>query len=444
MTGPPAPGYDRRLGTFDATMVVVGGIVGAGIFLNPAIVAQRVGTPTMILLAWGIGGAIALLGAFCFGELGARLPAAGGGYVYLRDAFGPLPAFLYGWAQLLVMNTGGIAAVAITFAAYAVDLAGAGEVWIKPLAVGAIVLLSGANAAGVRFGAWIQNTFTVLKLLALVMLVAAGAWLWARTAPPPAAVLPPEPQSGRVLAMGTALVAVLFAYGGWQHANNIAEEIVDPVRRLPRSLLLGVALVVTVYVAANAAYLAALGPGGLAASTAPAAAALRAAAGSWGGVAIALGVTCSTFGILNVLILSPPRIYRAMAADGLFFASVSRIDPRTRTPRVGIWVQAVWAVILTLSGTYAQLLDWVVFGDWIFFGLIVLTLVVYRARDRRDGAAPPAFTVPAYPLLPALFVAAAAFVVYSSVVSNPLNALYGTLLIGAGVPAFLLWKRRAP
>lgn len=452
--------YERRLGTFDATMVVVGGIIGAGIFLNPAIVAQRVGTPGMILLAWALGGAIALLGAFCFAELGSLMPSAGGGYVYLRDAFGPLPAFLYGWTQLLVINTGGIAAVAVTFASYAVDAAGADPGWVKPLAVFAIVFLSGVNAAGVRFGAWVQNAFTVLKLAALGVLVAAGVHLgmrWGSAGPSGTAAVAaaehassqagavavfaagaegPEGGPGRVLAMGTALVAVLFAYGGWQHANNIAEEIRDPVRRLPIALVGGVAVVVLVYLAANVAYLLALGAEGLAASSAPAAEALRAAAGEGGGLLIALGVAASTFGILNVFILSAPRIYRAMAGDGLFFASVGRLSSRTHTPVAGIWIQAVWAVVLALSGTYAQLLDWVVFGDWIFFGLIVATVFVYRPRRER---AP--FQAPAHPLMPGLFVAAAVFVVASSVASNPRNALYGTLLIGAGVPAFRAWRR---
>jgi APA family basic amino acid/polyamine antiporter len=445
---PDEAGYDRRLGTFDATMVVVGAIIGAGIFLNPAIVAQRVGTSALVLAAWALGGAIAVVGALCFAELGARLPRAGGGYVYLRDAFGPLPAFLYGWTQLLVINTGGIAAVAITFASYSVDVAGGGDVWIKPLAVGAIVFLSAVNAAGVRFGAWVQNAFTLLKLAALALLVGAGVWLFTQGgggSGPAAEVAPPT--GSLVLAMGTALVAVLFAYGGWQHANNIAEEIRDPERRLPTALLVGVGIVVTVYLLANAAYLMALGPAGLAGSTAPAADALRAAAGPWGGVAIAVGVACSTFGILNVFIMAAPRIYQAMAADGIFFESVARLSPRTRTPVVGIWIQMFWAVLLALSGSYAQLLDWVVFGDWIFFGLIVATLFVYRRRDPAagpagPGGAPPAFRAPAYPLLPALFVVTAVFVVYSSVVSNPRNALYGSLLIGAGVPAFLGWARR--
>lgn len=463
-TAPHGPGYDRRLGTFDATMVVVGAIIGAGIFLNPAIVAQRVGSSALVLAAWGVGGAIALVGALCFAELGSRLPRAGGGYVYLRDAFGPLPAFLYGWTQLLVINTGGIAAVAITFASYSADLVGGGPGLVKPLAVGAIVFLSAVNAAGVRFGAWVQNAFTLLKLAALALLVGAGAWLalgaggGVGDAAAAGEVLDgatagsgdlagPGSLPALVLAMGTALVAVLFAYGGWQHANNVAEEIREPERRLPVALLVGVGIVVLVYVAANAAYLAALGPAGLAASTAPAAEAVRAAAGRWGGVAMAVGVACSTFGILNVFIMAAPRIYQAMAADGIFFSSVARLSPRTRTPVVGIWIQMVWAVGLALSGSYAQLLDWVVFGDWIFFGLIVATLFAYRRRDGGSatgaiGGNAGTFRAPLYPLLPVLFVAAAVFVVVSSVVSNPRNALYGTLLIGAGVPAYLVWATR--
>ena len=457
-------GYDRRLGTFDATMVVVGAIIGGGIFLNPAIVAQRVGTAGAVLAAWALGGAIAVVGALSFAELGARLPRAGGGYVYLRDAFGPLPAFLYGWTQLLVINTGGVAAVAIIFASYTADLAGAGQAWVKPLAVGAIVLLSAVNVAGVRFGSWVQNAFTLLTLGALALLVGAGVWLWAHGGVHPAGAGAGDTAPGPlVLAMGTALVPVLFAYGGWQHANNIAEEIRDPERRLPLALMVGVAIVVVVYVSANVAYLSALGSGGLARSTAPAAAALRAVAGQRGGEIIDVGVACSTFGILNVFIMATPRIYQAMAADGSFFASVARLSPRTRTPVVGLWIQMVWAVVLAASGTYGKLLDWVVFGDWIFFGAIVATVFVYRTRDRRalrepsageapDGTAAgaarvggsaPRFRAPAYPLLPGLFVAAACFVVYSSVVSNPRNAVYGTLLIGAGVPVFLGWRRRA-
>jgi len=344
-----------------------------------------------------------------------------------------------------VINTGGIAAVAITFATYAADVAGLGSAAVRPMAVGAIVLLSGVNAAGVRFGAWVQNAFTLLKLAALALLVVAGAYLWLGAGRADAPAAPAAEGGVGVMAMGAALVAVIFAYGGWQMANNVAEEIREPERRLPKALVVGVGIVVAVYLAANAAYLAALGAEGLAESSAPAADAVRAAWGRGGGAAIAVGVACSTFGILNVFIMAAPRIYQAMAADGIFFASVARLNPNTHTPDAGIWIQAAWAVALATSGTYGQLLDWVVFGDWIFFGAIVATLFVYRARDARRGTdeTTTRYRLAGYPMVPALFVAAAAFVVVSSIVSNPRNAVYGTVLIGGGVPAFTVWRRRS-
>ena len=427
-------------------MVVVGGIVGAGIFLNPAIVAQRVGSAGMVMGAWALGGLIALLGALCFAELGARRPEAGGGYVYLRETAGPLPAFLYGWTLLLVINSGGIAAVAVTFARYAAELGGLGAGSVRPLAVGAIVLLTGINVAGVRPGAWTQNAFTVLKLAAIAVLVAAGLAL-AGTGDAGAAtgtateVASAGPGATGLTALGTALVPVLFAYGGWQHANHVAGEVRRPARTLPLALLLGVAVVVVTYLLANLAYLSGLGVAGLAASPAPASDTMRSVVGEGGARFIAAGIVVSTFGILNLFILAAPRVYQAMAADGLFFRSVAELHPRFRTPHRALVLQAAWAGTLTLTGTYGELLDWTVFGDWIFFGAVAATLFVYRRRDRA-GPSGGTFRIPLHPLVPGLFVAAALAVVASSVASNPLNALYGTLLIGAGVPAFLFWRRR--
>lgn len=469
--------YARRLGLFDGTMVVVGGIIGAGIFLNPAIVAQRAPSSTLILASWGIGGAIALAGAFIFAELGARRPEAGGGYVYLRDVFGPLPAFLYGWTLLLVINTGGIAAVAITFARYATELVHLPLGAVRPLAVGAIFLLSAVNYVGVRPGATTQNVMTLLKLVALTALIIGG--LLALRATPvaraPAGHVVSDVANGAtglVAIIGAALIPILFSYGGWQHANHIAGEIARPRRNLPRALIIGVAIVVVVYLLANVAYLAALGPAGLAASLAPAADTLRVVMGETGARLIAAGIVISTFGITNLFIMAGPRVYQTMADDGAFFRSAARLHPRFRTPHRALVFQAVWAALLTLSGTYAQLLDYVVFGDWIFFGLVGLTLFGYRRGWGRAAAVVPAGTgaakrpvdtntagataapgdvdtqtslylMPGYPLVPALFVLAAAFVVASSVASNPRNAAIGALLIGAGVPAFVYWRRRA-
>jgi len=402
--------YARRLGLFSGTMAVIGGIIGGGIFRTPAAVAERVGSPELALAAWIVGGAIALIGAFCFGELGRRRPRAGGGYVYLRETWGPLPAFLYGWALLLVIATGAIAAVAVTFANYALALAGLSARLTVPVAIGAIALLSGINYVGVKPAAVTQNVFTLLKLAALAVLIVAGLAL----AVPVTALHrspPPSPDLGGVVgvavALGAALVPILFTYGGWQQTNFIAEEILEPERNLPRALVLGVAGVVVVYLLANVAYLRVLGLAGLARSTAPAADVMRALLGPAGGTLIAAGIAASTFGFLNLVILVTPRVLQAMAADGVFLPRLAVLHPRYRTPALAILVQAGWATVLTLSGTFAQLVDYVAFGDWIFFGLTVAGLFIYRARDRITGAGPvpplpveKAFRVPGYPWTP--------------------------------------------
>ena len=427
-------------------MAVIGGIIGAGIFRGPAVVAARVGTPRLTLVAWVLGGLIALAGALCFGELGRRSPRAGGGYVYLRDALGPLPAFLYGWALLLVIATGAAAAVAVTCAGYVVTLAGLPPEFTTRVAVGAILLLCIVNYLGVEPAAVTLNVFTVLKLAALAALIVVGLVLTPHTAPvrhlPP--LTAPVGLLGVAVGLGTALVPILFAYGGWQQTNFIAEEIVAPERNLPRALGLGVAGVVAVYLLANVAYLRALGVAGLAHSAAPAAAVMERALGRGGTRLISAGVAVSTFGFLSLVLLVTPRVFQAMAADGVFFRRLARLHPRHRTPAGAIAFMGAWAILLTVSGTYAQLLDYVVFGDWIFFGLTVATLFIYRARDRAAGVAAPFGILGAagYPWVPGLFVVAAGYVVASVVVANPRNAGIGTGLLLLGVPVYYAWQRR--
>lgn len=429
-------------------MAVVGGIIGSGIFMNPAIVAQRVGSAGATLGVWVLGGAIALIGAFCFGELGQRRPRAGGSYVYLREALGPLPAFLYAWALLLVVATGAIAAVAYTFASYAVPLAGLDASMATPLAVLAILLLTAVNYIGVRPAAVTTNIFTLLKLTALALLIVVGIIGPAA----PAAAMAPAADSmaglsaGPVaLAVAGALVPVLFAYGGWQQTNFIAEELLQPEKNLPRALVLGVSIVVLVYLLANVAYLRTLGHAGLAASPAPAAEVLRARLGTAGETLIALGIAASTFGFLNLVIMVSPRVYQSVAADGLFFPAFAVLHPRHRTPTTAIVAQGGWAVVLLLSGTYGQLLDYVVFCDWIFFGLAVVALMVLRRRDAGAGVGDPpgAFRVPGWPVTPVLFILASLYVVAGSVNSNPGNALLGLAILGAGVPVYWFWRRPA-
>jgi APA family basic amino acid/polyamine antiporter len=419
-------------------MLVVGGIIGSGIFLNPAIVAQRLGSARLVMVTWALGALIAVLGAFIFAELGARRPAAGGGYVYLREAFGPLPAFLYGWTLLFAIATGATAAVAVTFASYAAPLLGqspSAEPW---LAAAAIAALSLVNIVGVRPGTVTQNVFTLLKLAAIGALVVSA--LLTRPVAHLASNAPTSTAATSLLvAIGTALVPVLFAYGGWQQTNFVAEEMVDARRDLPRALVIGVVIVAVVYLAANLTYLRALGVAGLASSHAPAADVMGAYFGATGRRLIAAGIAVSTFGFLNLVILVTPRVYQAMARDGLFFGRFAELHPRFRTPAAAIVMQGGWAIALLASGSYGQLLDYVTFADWIFFGFTAAALLVYR---RRGIGARAVYRAPFYPVSVVLFVAACVYVVLGAIVSNPGNALRGTLLLAAGVPVYRIWSRR--
>jgi APA family basic amino acid/polyamine antiporter len=436
--------FKRALSPFDAVMIVIGGIIGSGIFINPYIVAQRLDSTTLVIGAWVAGAAIALIGALAYAELGAMMPAAGGQYVYLRDAYHPLVAFLYGWALLFMIEAGAMAAVAMTFAEYAVRLVsdqsqasalvGAGG--IRAIAIGAIVCLSIINYLGVVPGSRLLNVFVVLKVAALAVLIAAGLWASGATDVSLQAAAPTA--EGSLVAFGAALIPIVFAYGGWQNANYVAEEIKDPKRVLPLSLLVGTAIVALVYVTINVAYLGALGLSGLAATTTPASGAARLLFGSAGDRFVTAAIAISTFGFLNLCVLAPTRVYYAMAADGAFFPQVARLHPRYQTPSLAIILQSTWAVALTLTGTYGQLLDYVVFADWIFFGLTVASVFVFR-RTRPDLARP--FRAWGYPVTPALFVLASIAIVYSVVRVSPVQSAIGAGLMVLGVPAFYYWKR---
>ena len=457
----------RALGPFDATMVVVGGIIGAGIFINPYIVAQRLESPTLVLAAWVAGGLVAVAGALTFAELGAWRPKAGGHYAYLREAFHPLLGFLYGWALLFMIETGAIAAVSITFSEYTLRLVGREAVDALPLAVLSILVVGGINALGVKPGSRVLNLFVVLKVAALGVLIVAGLFLPLSGEGPGGAAealggMVPDPLaggavdplageagagglggSGRALwAFGAALIPIMFTYGGWQNANYVAEEIRDPRRNLPRSLLIGTALVVVVYLLANGAYLRTLGHGGLAGTLTPAADSARAVMGPAGDRFLALAISISTFGFLNLTMLAPTRVYYAMARDGVFFPGVSRLHPRFRSPTRAIFLQTAWALVLVLTGSYAQLVDYVVFADWIFFGLAGASVFVFRKRMPMADRPPGTFSTPGYPLVPAAFTGAAFLIVLSVLLTNPLRSGLGLALLATGIPAYHYWKKR--
>jgi len=431
-----APRLARRLGVFDATMIVMGGIIGSGIFVNPHVVAERVHSPALIVGAWVAGGAIALAGAFVYAELAARRPQVGGQYAYLRDAYHPAVAFVYGWALLLVIQTGGMAAVAVTFARYFRELTHVplGEPVVAALALGVLVAV---NCLGVRAGSSVQSALMVLKIAAILALVGAGLFFAGRPADAHvarAAAAGPD----TLLSFGAAMTPVMFAFGGWQTASFVAAEMRDPRRDLARGLLIGVVGVIVLYVAVNVACVLALGPAGLAATPAPASAVMRAAFGPRGAALIAVGIAISTLGFLSQSMLTAPRVYFAMALDGVFFRRVAYIDPRSRAPVVAIALQGVLALAIALTGSYEQILNYVVSVDFIFFGLTAGAVFAFRRKSADDGQG---WRIPGHPVTTALFIAACALIVASTVYKYPANSAVGIAIMLAGLPVYFLWSR---
>lgn len=423
-------GYLRRLGLFDATMVVIGGIIGAGIFVNPASVAKRTDGNLEIIAVWSVGGLLALAGALAYAELGARRPQAGGGYLYLREAYGPLIAFVYGWIMLLVNYTGSIATVATTFARYFCPMLGLEQSAVPVGAAVAIIVLAVINLFGIRAGSLVQNVFTTLKIAAIIALVVAGL-AFAGVAPGPT-VPPPAVASN----FGSALLPALFAYSGWFYINNIAAEIRQPQRNIPRALTFGMLGCAACYILANVAYLKVLGHDGLAASTAPAADVMERAFGPIGAKAIAAGIAFSTFGFCNISILSSARMFQVMGADGMFFRATARLHPRWHTPDVALFAVAVWAAILALSGTFDQLLNYSTIGDWIGSAMVVAALFWYRRNDTQ----PAFFLTPGHPWVSLAYVAAVLFIVVSTALAQPRDTLIGLGIIVAGVPVYYAWR----
>ncbi|MGE5278708.1 MAG: APC family permease [Acidobacteriota bacterium] len=433
--------FRRALGPFDATMVVVGGIIGSGIFILPSLVAQRLPTPALVLAAWVAGGAVALSGAFSFAELATLFPRAGGEYTYLKEAYHPIVAFLFGWASLAMIQGGGLAAVAITFAQYALRLLSREPAGASAWAAVAIAAVAVVNFAGVKPGSRLLNVLVILKVLALAALIFGGLLL---PHPSPAASgSPPAPRAG-ILSFGAALVPILFAYGGWQSVNLIAEETRDPRRTLPLALTLGTLIVIAVYLLTNVVLLSVLSRPGLASTATPAADAARLLFGGRSDRLVSAAIAVSAFGFLDLTLMAQTRIYYAMGRDGLFFRGLARLHPRFQTPSAAIVLQAAWGILLVLTGTYGELVDSVVFGDWIFFGLTVAGVFVFRRRLPLESREPGSFRTPGYPWLPALFIVAAALAVWSAVRTNPARSALGAGLLLSGVPVYLLFARRRP
>lgn len=424
-------------------MLVVGGIIGSGIFFTPAETARELPSAGWVLAVWAIGGVVAFAGALTYAELGALMPEAGGAYVYIRESFGRLPAFLYGWMSLLLIASGALAAVAMGFAGYVEHFVSLSAVGGRiAVAAATIAVLSAINYFGVKPGAFVQNVLTVAKVAALGALIIAGFVLWNRLAGAPAVPGAPALRSSIVAGLGAAFVPVLFTIGGWQQMNMVAGEIRDPGRNIPRALAVGIAIVVVCYLGVNAAYLRALGRDGLAVSSAVAADAATRMLGPAGATFISAAAMVSIFGFVNVTILANSRIVFAMSRDGLFLDVAGRVHPRHGSPHVAIAIMAIWSVALLLlsRGDIGTLLSGVVFADWIFFGLGAASVFVLR---RTLASAPRPYRVPWYPLLPAFFVAAAAAGIASSFYKSPRMSLLGSAILLLGVVVYRLRARGA-
>ena len=418
-------------------MIVMGGIVGAGIFANPSEVAHRVHTPFLILGVWAVGGFIAMCGAFIWAELATRLPGAGGQYLYLREAYHPSVAFVYGWGLLLVTQTGGMAAVAVIFSSYFRGLTGVN--WSDSV-LAAIVLLSltAINCLGARAGSNIQNLLMLLRIGAIAALVVLGMALGGSS-------LKSEPLLGQPVSfgllksIGAAMVPIAFAYGGWQTATFVAGEMRDARRDLSRGLLMGVAGVVALYLAVNIVSLRVLGPAGLDATNTPASNVMRVGLGERGAQWIAAAIAISTLGFLSQSMLTAPRVYYAMARDGLFFRSVGKLSSGTRAPVMAIVLQGVAATIIACSGKYGEILNFEVTVDFIFFGMTAASLFVLRRRQ--VGSTTAVYRAPGHPFTTILFVLSCAGIVGSAIVAAPGNSAIALCIMISALPIYYWWSR---
>jgi APA family basic amino acid/polyamine antiporter len=428
----------HELGLRDAMAIVAGTVIGSGIFLVPNSVASQLSSLSGVLLVWIIGGLLSLFGALALGELGAAFPGAGGLYVYLREAYGKTVGFLYGWGLLTLIHSGSIATLAVAFRIYLAQIAPLTITEEKVVGVAGILVLTGVNCVGVRFGKGVQNVFALAKLGGLGLMVTL-LFSRGRAHLLDASFWPNGPVEFHPSHFGIALIAVLWAYEGWHVVSFTAGEFKQPKRDLPRGLLYGTLIVATTYFLANIAYYCVLTPAQILETDRVAATAVSSVFGGAAAFFISLLILVSMIGAANGMILTGPRVYYAMAAEGLFFRKFGSVSARFHTPVVAIVVQGVWAACLTLLGTFQELFTYVIFTAWIFYGLAVAGVIVLRIR-RPDLDRP--FRAPWYPWLPVLFTMAAIGIAVTAVLSSPLHAIFGIGLILSGLPVFAVFVGR--
>ena len=429
----------RVLGLWDLALMIIGTVIGSGIFLVPGAVLRAVGNSVPVALAvWLAGGLLSLLGALTYGELSAMKPQAGGLYVYIRDCYGPFPAFLFGWTMFFVISSGSIATLAVAFGNYLGEFVQLSPFEIKIVAVLMISVIALVNVLGTRKSANLLNVTTAIKVGAIL---AFGTVLLSRGAHPVfGEASSPIHQTPGIVGFGLAMISVLWAYEGWQYITYTAGETVNPQRIFPLAFFAGTGALIIVYVFANLGYLAALGTSGVAGSTRVAASALSMVVSHGAGKLVAIAILISMFSAANAVILNAPRVCYAMAKDGLFFRSLSRVHPRFGTPALAVCAAAIWSAVLAASGTYEQLLTYVVFVGWIFYALAAASLFIYRRRFP-DLIRP--YRVPGYPFTPALFIIAALALVANTIATQPMRATIGLGIVFLGAPAYMFWRRSA-
>ena len=426
----------RAIGLPQATAMVVGTIIGASIFVQPSEITGRVPSVAGVFLVWFISGVLTFFGALVCAEMASIFSKSGGVYVFLKETFHPATGFLWGWSMFWSIHSGIIAAISVIFARYLAYFFPMGDFGIKAVAVGLICMLSAVNYVGVRQGTMVQTLFTLGKVIAIVAIIALGFSLGSR--------LPEHFVTGESMQTEVsikdffiALVAGLFAFGGWHMVTYSAEETVDPKKTIPRALMLGTMIVTVCYIALNAVYMYILPLDMVASSNRIAADAADVLVGSGGGAVMSGIVIFSTFGAVSGIILAGPRVYYSMARDGLLFKWVGEIHQKYRTPHRAIIIQALWSSILVVTGTYRVLFTRVVYTEWIFFGLMTIGLFILRKRPAtiRD------YSIWGYPIVPALFIISSFAIVINQVISDPIESVFGLSLVIIGLPVYYIWTK---
>jgi basic amino acid/polyamine antiporter, APA family len=431
----------RTLSFRDLLFIVIGSVIGSGIFLSPGGVLDQVNaTIVPAMLVWLVGGLLSLLGALTYGELSATNPAAGGLYIYIRDSFGRLPAFLFGWTFFFVITSGTVAALAVAFTTYLKELVPLTDTMSKVVAVLIIAVMMIVNVRGTRQSARLNNLTTVIKVIALLVMSAVLLWMGRNFNVTGDTLMPASIDGKLASGFGLAMIGVLWAYEGWQYATFSAGEAIEPQRNFPRAFLLGTLALIAIYLLANFAYLAALGANVAAKSDSIAATAVGTVIGGKAAKLVSVAILISIFSAANSTFLTAPRVYYAMAYDGLFFQKLAEVHPRYGTPAIAIMASSVWSAVLAMSGTFDVLISYVVSIGWAFYGLAAASIFVYRKKY--PDASTRSYSVPFYPLTPILFILAAAALVINTTWAQPLNSAKGIGIVLLGVPAYFIWRSR--